>query len=189
MITCSKCGRVITAEEAVILPVSDPNLPNRILCPACAELVGQQSGRPEQSFLKRGLVFCLFGAAIGIFVWDIIFRFTGNDLSIFALIIGWLTAQFFVWGSHGLRNPAGRFACGAITLTAILIHQYLKVSYQILTALIREHYHNLPGLIPLKMAVIQTENQLKTDPFTLLIWLMGIWVAWFWVSKKRLSDE
>jgi hypothetical protein len=189
MIFCNRCGKKITAEEAVIIPVDDVSKPNLILCPACAASLEQEKESSVKPTYKRGIVLSLIGAASGILIWYGFLRLTDKELSIFALITGWLAAQFFLWGSHQMRNRRGQITTALIVLASILIHQYFSISYQVLSGLSKAHYHNLPDFIPLKMAVIQTGEKIVSDPYIIVIWVIGIWIAWFWTAKKVVTSK
>jgi hypothetical protein len=185
MIFCNRCGRKITAEEAVIIPIEDATKPNLIFCPSCAAIREREDLQSKKPSYQRGILFSIFGAAIGISIWYGILTVTNKDLSVFALVTGLLAAQFYLWGSRQNRNFTGQIIAAGITLIALSIYQYLSISYQVLTGLANQHYHNLPSMIPIKMAFNQTGSIIASDPFIVVVWLVAIWIAWFWTARKE----
>lgn len=184
---CDRCGRKITAEEAVIIPISDPSKPNQILCAACARTLPVKQPKRENSLYSRGLFFCIVGAALGALIWYELLIFTHQDIPLLAVMTGWLAGQAYLIGVGHKRNLWGQVTAAAITFFAITIFQYFSVSYQTLSSLSQAHFHDLPLIIPLQMAYNQTLVMIARDPFVLVIWAAGLWVAWFWTAERKIS--
>jgi hypothetical protein len=187
MYTCNRCGRRITAEEAVIKTPAGGSGDNLILCSSCsARPLPVVSKNQSNPVLLKGIGLVLLAVIVGV-IWFGLFFVTGYPWDFLSVLAGWgmgrLQLRFFP------RKQTSNAGLSAILLTILVI----AIREYLIFGTVNDFStppNGLWGLIiqPPAQVISAWMSGLTADPFRILMWLVSIWIAFVTVlgsSKPR----
>ena len=185
-LTCGACGGAIAPGQEIKIVGTQKTGPIT-LCEGCA-------GRAEQLF-RAETEGANVGAAVGLgflaglvsaLVWFGVVVVTEYQLGIVAVGVGWLVAQAVMFGSGKRRGGALPWISLVITALAMLLAEYLIVRHYLVQYLAEEGMQDVPLLLPVHLSASLVFESIKSEPLTVVFWVIALIEAAGLPRRRRL---
>ena len=183
-LTCLGCRRPIT--EAYYAIRDKP-----ICAGCCAAVMAKPPGNPVRQFFLAAL-YGLGAALAGAVLWYAILKFTGHQIGLVAIAVGWAVGKSVLKGSGGRGGRLYQF------LAVVLTYGSIALTYMaILVQLALEHpstgtAHHGPMAAPVAIALLIGLSISAPvwigikSPISLLIAGFALWEAWKFTAARKL---
>lgn len=173
MFHCAKCGKQVSAMEAVVHEGETPLAENMILCPACFEALNQSKKRSERT--KRRVFWFAVLLALGLLIlWLVLFIFTASPWEVYAVFAGWLMGIYFSRQAQLSKDKRMWWAVW-FTFWIILLREWLMLSIVVGNAMGEGAPPiNLPPLNYVWQAFVV---QISANPMLVVFWLISLAIS------------
>jgi hypothetical protein len=130
--------------------------------------------------------FGVAAALISSFIWYGIVVFSGYELGIIAIGVGWVVAQAVILGAGRKRGPSLQILSILLITVAMGFSEYLIVRHFFIQALAEEGTVEFPLLLPLSDMLAVIFEGIKANPLTLLFWGIALWEGYALPARHRL---
>jgi DNA-directed RNA polymerase subunit RPC12/RpoP len=178
MYFCGRCGRKISAEEAVILSPPDGVGENLILCSSCSSRVKQNPVKNSPTSSFTGLFLMILAAIVIGLVWFALFYLTAYPWDFLAVLAGWAIARLLIRIKPVGRSSRDGLAAILLTGLAIFIREYLLLSLVVDYTTSVLPLQTGFTLLPLSEFGSALASDLSANPFTILIWMLSSWITY-----------
>ncbi len=183
MYHCQKCGREVSAMEAVIKPAENLDDDNIVLCPICAESLNQTEQKILKTNQKRfGLAILIsLGLVVG---WLTLFLITASTWEVFTVFSGWIIGVYFNQNKTNRNNVSGWGMAVMFTIFVILLREWIMLSIVISTSL--ASLSGDIGLIPVKYIFQAFFVQISANPTLVIFWIISMALAGITANRKKV---
>jgi len=183
--TCAACGGSIESGQEIKIVGTQKTGPIT-LCEGCAGRA-EQLFRAETEDANVGAAIWL-GALAGLvsaLVWFGVVVVTDYQLGIVAVGVGWLVAQAVMFGAGKRRGGALPWISLIVTGLAMILAEYLIVRHHAAQYLADEGVK--PSLLlPLGLSASLILESVKSDPLTVVFWIIALIEAAGLPRRRRL---
>jgi hypothetical protein len=187
MVKCENCGNEILEGQEVEIRGKKKSDPIVTICSNCAMSLEKVFQTETEDINLPGAVgFGVAAALITSFMWYAIVVFSGYELGIIAIGVGWVVAQAVILGSGRKRGPNLQILSILLIAVAMGLSEYLIVRHFIVQSLSEELTGEFPLLLPLADMLTIVFEGIKANPLTLLFWGIALWEGYTLPARHRL---
>jgi hypothetical protein len=186
IVKCANCSYPIDANAAnFLIESSKKGGDTKLLCPNCKILIEEAILKETQNYnMILAVLTGLVGGAIGAIVWYLVVSFTGWQVGIVAIAVGWLVGQGVVLGAGRKRGYQLQVISVILTIIAMLASEYFVLVY---------FYHDAGyfGSLPINIFLkIYGSNIFSFEGIlTLVFYGIAIWQAFVIPAPRKLEGD
>jgi hypothetical protein len=138
--------------------------------------------------IAAGVGLGLAAAAAGALGWFLIVLLT-TDVpdAIFAGLVGFLVGRAVLWGSGAARSRRLQLISVGLTLLGLIAGEYLIDRHLLAPLVAKQDSSPVPVLLAPGDAIALVRDGLTQDPWTLFVWALALWPAW-WIPAPRAAS-
>jgi hypothetical protein len=183
--TCASCSNSLDSKGEFYVLKGKKGERDKVLCSNCMTQMEDTLRKEVQDpNLPLALLAGLSGAALGAVVWYLLVRFTGWQVGIVAVLVGWLAGKGVVIGSGQKRGTNLQVLSVILTVIAMLASEYFVFNYFF-------HEAGFSGNIPVgDFLGVYRSYLFSGDGFlTIVFYAIAIWQAFVTPAPRKLKVE
>jgi len=182
MYYCHRCGREVSAMEAVLHPPKNPDQDNIVLCPICAVSIDQSRiNVTRENWRKFWYVVAICISLV--VVWSVLIVLTASTWEVFAVFSAWVIGVYFNRKKSFTPSLPEWSLAVVFTIFVILVREWILLSLVAAASINVDdrNYFSLPIANVWRIFVVQ----ISINPTLIFLWIISIGIAGLTASRHR----